>query len=118
MVQEHVPHCQVLRAANGRIALELMQHTVPSLVLLDLMMPELGGTGVLRAMQEDERLRFVPVVVLTAQTLSQDEMAGLFQGVAAVLSKASFCRGDPGAYRPAPSRSKRLGSETSARCAR
>ena len=67
MVQEHVPHCRVLRAANGKIALQLMQDTVPSLVLLDLMMPELDGTGVLRAMQEDERLRSVPVVVLTAQ---------------------------------------------------
>ena len=80
MIKEHVPHCQVLRAANGRIALELMQHTVPSLVLLDLLMPELGGAGVLRAMQEDERLRSVPVIVLTAQTLDQDEMAGLTRG--------------------------------------
>jgi AraC-like DNA-binding protein len=112
MVQEHVPHCRVLRAANGRIALELMQKTIPSLVLLDLMMPELGGTGVLRAMQEDERLRSVPVVVLTAQTLSQDEMAGLNQGVTAVLSKGVFTADETLVHiDQALSRSKRLGSE-------
>ena len=111
MIKEHVPHCQVLRAANGRIALELMQHTVPSLVLLDLMMPELGGTGVLRAMQEDERLRSVPVIVLTAQTLNQDEMAGLNQGVTAVLSKGVFSAEETLAHiDQALSRSKRLGS--------
>ncbi len=112
MVQEHVPHCKVLRAANGRIALEMMRQTVPSLVLLDLMMPELSGTGVLRAMQEDERLRSVPVVVLTAQTLNQDEMAGLNQGVAAVLSKGVFSAEETLAHiDQALSRSKRLGTE-------
>ena len=112
MVREHVPHCKVLRAANGRIALELMRQTVPSLVLLDLMMPELSGTGVLRAMQEDERLRSVPVVVLTAQTLNQDEMAGLNQGVAAVLSKGVFSAEETLAHiDQALSRSKRLGTE-------
>jgi signal transduction histidine kinase/DNA-binding LacI/PurR family transcriptional regulator/AraC-like DNA-binding protein len=112
MVQEHVPHCKVLRAANGRIALELMQDTVPSLVLLDLMMPELSGTGVLRAMHEDERLRSVPVIVLTAQTLSQEEMAGLNQGVAAVLSKGVFSAEETLAHiDQALSRSKRLGTE-------
>ena len=112
MVQEHMPHCQVLRAANGRVALDLMRHAVPSLVLLDLMMPELDGTGVLQAMQDDERLRSVPVIVLTAQTLSQDEMAELNQGVAAVLSKGVFTAEETLAHiDQALSRSKRLGSE-------
>ncbi len=90
VVQTHLPACQVLTAANGRIALEIMQREQPGLVLLDLMMPELDGFGVLEAMQADERTRAIPVIVLTAQLLTQEDMARLNRGVAAVLEKGLF----------------------------
>ena len=67
VVQTALPDSRVLQASNGRIALEIMQHERPALVLLDLMMPELGGMGVLAAMQADEKLRGIPVIVLTAR---------------------------------------------------
>jgi two-component system response regulator YesN len=51
------------------------------------MMPELDGFGVLQAMQADPGLRQVPVIVLTGQTLSQEDMQRMSRGVAAVLSK-------------------------------
>ena len=112
LIGEHIPGCRVMRAGNGRMALELMRQRTPSLVLLDLMMPELDGTGVLKQMQEDERLRDVPVIVLTAQTLTQDEMSHLNRGVAAVLSKGVFTADETLAHiEQALSRSKRLGSE-------
>jgi YesN/AraC family two-component response regulator len=113
LVSEHVPSCQVLRAANGRIALDLMRQKQPTLVLLDLMMPELDGAGVLKAMQEDSRLRDVPVIVLTAQTLNQEDMQRLNRGVAAVLAKGVFTTQETLAHiESALARSKRLGSET------
>jgi len=90
IIQGFLPNCRVLQAPNGRIALERMAHETPSLVLLDLMMPELDGLGVLAAMQENERLHGIPVIVLTAQALTQTEMAHLNQGVAAVLHKGLF----------------------------
>ena len=90
LVHNALPQCRVMQAANGRIALEKMQGLSPALVLLDLMMPELDGFGVLQAMQADERLRRVPVIVLTAQTLTQRDMARLNQGVVAVLGKGLF----------------------------
>ncbi len=90
VVQTHLPACRVLTAANGQIALEIMQREQPGLVLLDLMMPELDGFGVLEAMHADERTRAIPVIVLTAQLLTQEDMARLNRGVAAVLEKGLF----------------------------
>jgi signal transduction histidine kinase/DNA-binding LacI/PurR family transcriptional regulator/AraC-like DNA-binding protein len=112
MVAEHIPDCQILRATNGRIALDLMRHTVPMLVLLDLMMPELDGIGVLRAMQEDERLREIPVIVLTAQSLNEDEMKHMNRGVVSVLSKGVYTMEETLAHiDQALARSKRVGSD-------
>jgi signal transduction histidine kinase/DNA-binding LacI/PurR family transcriptional regulator/AraC-like DNA-binding protein/ActR/RegA family two-component response regulator len=90
MVQTYLPACRVLTAANGRDALEIIGREQPVLVLLDLLMPELDGFGVLEAMQADERTRTIPVIVLTAQLLTQEDMARLNQGVTAVLEKGLF----------------------------
>ncbi|MEJ5199580.1 MAG: DNA-binding response regulator, partial [Anaerolineae bacterium] len=112
MVAEALPGWRVLRAANGRQALDLMRVEPPSLVLLDLMMPELDGMAVLAAMQEDERLRGVPVIVVTAQALTQREMEQLNRGVAAVLQKGLFTPQETLAHIEAVlTRNKRLGSE-------
>ena len=63
----------VLQAADGREALELVkkhQHTL-SLVLLDLIMPEMDGFAMLAALQADEALRRIPVIVLTSDKASE-----------------------------------------------
>ncbi|MFH1086402.1 MAG: helix-turn-helix domain-containing protein, partial [Chloroflexota bacterium] len=113
LVQNALPRCRLLQAANGRIALEKMQEALPSLVLLDLMMPELDGFGVLQAMQANERLRREPDIVLTSQTLSQKDMARLNQGVVAVLGKGLFSMEETLAHiEQALLVNKRLGSET------
>lgn len=55
-------------AANDVIqALKLLQETTPDLVLLDLMMPEVDGWAVYREMRASERLRSVPIIVITAR---------------------------------------------------
>jgi len=90
LVRQALPGARVSAAANGREALEHMRQSQPSLVLLDLRMPELDGFGVLEQMLSDPRLARVPVVVLTAQSLNQDDMARLTQSVVAVLAKGAF----------------------------
>jgi YesN/AraC family two-component response regulator len=90
IVQSSLGKHQVLKARNGREALELMQAKRPDLVLLDLMMPELDGFGVLEAMREKEATRDIPVIVLTGQILTEKEMARLNRGVATVLGKGLF----------------------------
>ncbi len=81
---------RVLKARDGREALSLISQEKPDLILLDLLMPELDGFGVLEAMQNDKSLSTVPVIVLTGQTLTSNEMQRLNGGVTAVLSKGVY----------------------------
>jgi signal transduction histidine kinase/DNA-binding response OmpR family regulator len=112
IVQERFPSCQVLRAHNGREALEVIRHEHPDLVLLDLMMPELDGFGVLKKMREGETTRDIPVIVLTGQLLTEDDMARLNQGVASVLQKGIFSAQETLAHvESALARAPRLGSQ-------
>jgi CheY-like chemotaxis protein len=56
---------KVLRAADGLEALEIIQERHPDLVVLDLLMPRMNGFEVLKKMQQDERIRDTPVVVIS-----------------------------------------------------
>ncbi len=90
ILEKLAPHCHVLKAHDGREALEIMAQRRPDLVLLDLMMPILDGFAVLEAMRERESTRDVPVIVISAQLLTTQDMARLQQGVAAILAKGVF----------------------------
>jgi signal transduction histidine kinase/DNA-binding LacI/PurR family transcriptional regulator/DNA-binding response OmpR family regulator len=112
MVQSQLPDAQVLTAEDGIQALAAIRAHRPDLVLLDLMMPELDGFGVLTAMQEDAALRSIPVIVLSGQVMTRREMARLNQGVTAVLGKGLFTTQEIlSRIESALSRSRRLGSE-------
>jgi signal transduction histidine kinase/CheY-like chemotaxis protein len=67
MVRSTLRHGQVRLAAGGEEALAMMRDRPPDLVLLDLVMPGIDGYGVLRKIQTTDRLRDVPVVVITGQ---------------------------------------------------
>jgi signal transduction histidine kinase/DNA-binding response OmpR family regulator len=90
IVKAQLPDCRVLRARDGREALKLIQQERPALVLLDLMMPELDGFAVLEAMRQEELTRNIPVIVVTGQVLTAEDMARLNYGVASVLGKGIF----------------------------
>ena len=113
LIETQSPGTQVLRAANGREALAMMEREQPDLVLLDLMMPELDGFGVLKAMREREPTREVPVIVLTARALTEEDMARLNRGVETVLKKGMFSAEETLAHiTEALTRSKHLRGET------
>jgi len=77
-------------AFNGEKALEwLKTNPHPALILLDLMMPEVDGFQFLARMHEDASLRDIPVVVLTAKTLEDDERVFLAERTILVLSKST-----------------------------
>lgn len=90
LVEMQLPEYQVLRAQNGREALHILQKSTPALVLLDLVMPELDGFSVLETMRAHQELRSIPVIVLTGQPLSQQDIERLNKGVAYVLGKGLF----------------------------
>lgn len=90
LVQEQYPRQRVLKARDGRAALEILSQNRVHLVLLDLMMPEVDGFGVLEQMRAWESTRETAVIVLTSKTLTADDMARLKQGVAQVMSKGLY----------------------------
>jgi CheY-like chemotaxis protein len=83
----------VAQASNGRAALKWLEdHSPPAVMLLDIMMPELDGFAVLEAVRKDERLRNLPVIVLTAKDLSSAELEYLRGRGGLVVSKGPAAR--------------------------
>ena len=78
---------RVHMAADGREALQLMEHQTPQLVLLDLMMPGMGGLAFLRALRLDVRWVHLPVVVVSGRTLDDADARLLERETRAVVMK-------------------------------
>jgi threonine synthase len=85
---------QIDEAHNGREGLEMVRQHVPDLILLDLMMPEVDGFGVIESLKADERLREIPVIVVTAQELTSGERRRLDGQVHRLLQKGTFLSTD------------------------
>lgn len=83
---------EVVLAPHGRAALAAMEERIPALVLLDLMMPQMDGFGVLREMRADDRLRDIPVVVLTSLDLTGSVRQLLQDQTDRVLQKGRFSK--------------------------
>ena len=77
----------VATAANGRIALERLSERLPSLILLDLMMPEMDGFEFLEALRQHSEASGIPVVVITAKDLTDEDRRRLNGGVTRVVNK-------------------------------
>ena len=80
----------VIEAADGRPALELIARRRPSLILLDLMLPELDGVQVIDELQATPGGREIPIVVLTAKELTPAEHQRLNESVAQILQKGTY----------------------------
>ena len=66
--------------SDGQAALERAFSTRPSLVLLDVMMPKIDGFEVCRRLRADARTSHIPVIILTAKSLTADKIVGLTAG--------------------------------------
>jgi two-component system sensor histidine kinase/response regulator len=64
-------------AANGRLALEAIRERKPHLVLSDIVMPEMDGYELCRAIKSDGALRDVPVILVTSLTDPKDIIKGI-----------------------------------------
>lgn len=79
---------EVREAATGEDAIaDLQGGTVPDVVLLDLRLPGMDGMAVLRAIKTDERLRRIPVIVLSAHASQSTATAAYELGCDAYLTK-------------------------------
>jgi two-component system, NtrC family, sensor kinase len=82
----------VVEAENGRVALERLRGEPPSLILLDLMMPEMDGFEFVAELRRHEDWRAIPIVVITARDLSRDDRERLNGHVEKILQKGTYDR--------------------------
>jgi DNA-binding NarL/FixJ family response regulator len=78
---------QPIAAENGRVGIELAKREKPDLILCDVMMPELDGYGVLKALQEDTNTALTPFIFLTAKGEKDDLRSGMNLGADDYLTK-------------------------------
>ena len=77
----------VVSAADGPAALDAIETHRPALVVLDLMLPELDGRAVIRAVRRDEEAARTPIIILSARGSTIDRIAGFEDGADDYLPK-------------------------------
>jgi DNA-binding response OmpR family regulator len=77
----------VVTAADGPAALDAIERHRPALVVLDLMLPELDGRAVIRAVRRDDEAAATPILILSARGSTIDRIAGLEDGADDYLPK-------------------------------
>ncbi len=83
---------EIVSAADGQAALEAIAQRQPDVILLDLLMPRMDGFALLEQLQQDPQFQQIPVIVLTAKTLTVPEQALLEQSVRTVIQKHGLDR--------------------------
>ncbi len=78
---------EVLEAENGRVGLQRLASQVPAVILLDLMMPEMDGFTFVEELRRLPQCRHVPVIVVTAKDLSEEDRRRLNGQVFQILQK-------------------------------
>ncbi|MBI2609383.1 MAG: response regulator [Deltaproteobacteria bacterium] len=78
---------EVSAALNGTEGLEKIKSEKPDIVLLDVMMPELNGYQVCRKLKQDDNLKDIPVVMLTAKAQESDKFWGMEIGADDYVTK-------------------------------
>jgi CheY-like chemotaxis protein len=82
----------VAEAENGRAALNALTHNVPSLILLDLMMPVMDGCQFASELRKTKAWCDIPIIVITAKDLTAEDRRALNGDVQGVLQKGAFSR--------------------------
>ncbi len=77
----------VLVASDAEEALNLLRGAMPDLILLDWMLPGMSGIELARRVRADQRLKNVPIIMLTARTEERDKVLGLDTGADDYITK-------------------------------
>ncbi len=78
---------EVNHALSGEKALQLIEKKLPTLVLLDLMLPGINGLDLCRILKQNDRTKGIPVIMLTAKSEDADIVAGLEMGAEDYITK-------------------------------
>ena len=85
--QLEVSGYDVIVAGDGEMALTKVREEHPEVILLDVMLPKRNGYEVLGILKQDEQLKHIPVMMLTARAQQQDQQTSLEHGADAYLAK-------------------------------
>ena len=77
-------------AANGKIALERVADDPPALIILDLIMPVMDGFGFVMELRKVAAWREIPVIVVTAKDITDEDRRRLNGGVVSILQKGAY----------------------------
>ena len=79
---------EIIEANNGEEALEVLNNGVtPDIVLLDLNMPKMNGIEFLRTLKADDKLKYIPSIILTTSSNQKDLLACYEIGIAGYILK-------------------------------
>ena len=78
---------QLATAGNGAVAIERAEQERPDLILMDMSLPVMDGWEATRRIKADDRLKYVPIIALTAHAMSGDEQKALAAGGDGFLTK-------------------------------
>ncbi|MEO1450812.1 MAG: response regulator, partial [Bacteroidota bacterium] len=80
-------HYQVITAGNGKVGLQKAQTRTPDLIISDLMMPEMDGLEMSRALKSDVSTSHIPIILLTAKNSDLTALNGYEIGISDYLTK-------------------------------
>jgi len=78
---------QILEAANGKAGFEMTLEKIPDLIVSDVMMPEMDGMEMCRLIKSDNRVSYIPVILLTARAEEEQQLQGYETGADAYITK-------------------------------
>jgi signal transduction histidine kinase/CheY-like chemotaxis protein len=81
-----------VEAENGRVGLDKLQDSKPGIILLDLMMPEMDGFQFISEVAKNDSWRNIPIVVVTAMDLTDEDRQHLNGHVEKILQKGAYPR--------------------------
>ena len=85
---------QVVTAEDGEKGLKMVMKEAPDIILLDIILPKMSGFEVLKKIKSDEKLRKIPVILLTNLSQKSDIEKGLSLNVNDYIIKAHFTPGE------------------------
>jgi len=83
---------KTIRTENGLAGIEKLREQLPSIIILDLMMPEMDGFQFLQTIRAREEWRAIPVIVITAKTLTAEDRRQLNGYVTKIVQKGMYSR--------------------------
>jgi signal transduction histidine kinase len=86
------PGTEILEAENGLAGIALAQTESPDVILLDLMMPGIGGHEVLQRLKNDPATASIPVIVVTSRFVNDAERQQILGRAVAVINKGDLAR--------------------------